>query len=152
MDPITHYMLAYTFGRKIDLQKPQLKALTLSALLPDIDVFTIVLGWDFAAKFHGTYTHSITIAVLLSLILSMIFYLYYKKNVVIYALIGVSMHLLLDIIPTLWPVWSHEGMILLFPFSTQEFALRNVVPHSLAIGCVLVSSLLVCSFYFLFRT
>ncbi len=151
MDPLTHYMFAYAFGRKINLQKPQLKALTLSAFLPDVDVFTIVLGWDFVVGFHGRYTHSIIIALLLSLLLSLIFFLYYKKNVIVYALVGISMHLLLDTIQTLLPEWRHVGIMPLYPFSTEEFALRGVFPYSSVIGVLVVGLLLVCSFYLLYH-
>jgi membrane-bound metal-dependent hydrolase YbcI (DUF457 family) len=150
MDPITHYMLAYASGKKIKLQKTQLKALTFSALLPDIDVFTIVLGWDFVVGFHGRYTHSITVALLLSLLLSLIFFLHYKKNVIIYSLIGISMHLLFDTAQTLLPEWRHVGIMPLYPFSTEEFALRGGLPYSSIIGVVVVGLLLVCSFYLLY--
>jgi len=147
MDPLTHYMFAYSLGRKWNLERPQLKALTFAALLPDIDVISILLGIEFFVEFHGTITHSIVVALLLSFILSFIFFLYYRKNVVPFAILGVGMHLLLDFLPTLWPRWGHEGMILLFPFTANEFALRCVVPYSLLIGVVCVSLLALFSLY-----
>lgn len=150
MDPITHYMLAYTLGRNINIKKPQLKALTLSAILLDIDVFTIILGWNFVLNFHGTIVHSFTIAIILSIILSMIFHIYYKKNVFVYALIGVFMHLLLDFIQTSFPKWRHD-MVLLFPFSKEEFALRYFIPFPTIIGLIMVSSLFLFSLFLLYR-
>lgn len=151
MDPITHYMFAYALGRKRRLSKTKLQALTFSALLPDIDVFTVVLGWDFVVEFHGTVTHSISIAVLLSLILSVFFYIHYKKNLVVYGIIGVSMHLLIDMIMTFMPEWRGKGMMLLFPFSMEKFALRNMVPYSLVIGVLVISSLFIFSIFLFFR-
>jgi len=144
MDPLTHYMLAYSLGRRWKLERPHLKALTFAALLPDIDVLSILLGIDFFIEFHGTVTHSIFVAIVLSLVLSLTFFLYYRKNVIPFALVGVGMHLMLDFIPTLWPRWGHVGMMLFYPFSPQEFALRGVVPYSLLIGvvCVVLLSLL----------
>ena len=147
MDPLTHYMFAYTLGRKWKLERPQLKALTFAALLPDIDVISILLGIELFVEFHGTITHSIAVALLLSFILSFIFFLYYRKNVVPFAILGVGMHLLLDFLPTLWPRWGHVGMILLYPFSSQEIALRGVIPYSLLIGVVSVILLTLLSFY-----
>ena len=150
MDPLTHYIFAYAIGRKMDLDNASLKALTFSALLPDIDVFTIVLGWDFVESFHGTLTHSIPVAIMLSLFLSMIFFIYSRKNVVLYCMIGISMHLLLDISMTLMPEWRDQGMILLYPFSHQKFALRNVVPYSFPIGSLVISVLFISALFLLY--
>jgi hypothetical protein len=147
MDPLTHYMFAYSLGRKWNLQRPQLKALTFAMLMPDLDVLSILFGFEFFVEFHGTITHSIAVALLLALVLSLILFLYYRKNVVIYAIIGVSMHLLFDFIPTLWPRWGHVGMILLYPFSTNEITLQGIVPYSLLIGVVSVILLTMLSLY-----
>jgi membrane-bound metal-dependent hydrolase YbcI (DUF457 family) len=98
-------------------------------------------------EFHGTITHSITVALLLSLVLSLIFFLYYRKNVIPFALVGVSMHLLFDFIPTLWPRWGHVGMILFYPFSSQEIALRGVIPYSLLMGVISLVLLTLFSLY-----
>jgi len=147
MDPFTHYMLAYSIGRRWKLERPHLKALTFAALLPDIDVLSILLGLEFFIEFHGTVTHSIIVALCLSLVLSLIFFLYYRKNVIPFALMGVSMHLILDFIPTLWPRWGHVGMMLFYPFSLKEIALRGMVPCSLLIGVVSVTMLTFFSLY-----
>ena len=147
MDPLTHYMFAYSLGRKWNLQKPQLKALTFAMLMPDLDVLSILFGLEFFVEFHGTITHSIAVAILLSFVLSLIFFLYYRKNVILFAMVGVCMHLLFDFIPTLWPRWGHVGMMLFFPFSTNEIALRGIVPYSLLIGVVCVILLILLSLY-----
>ena len=152
MDPVSHYMIAYTFGRKINADETKLKALTLAALLPDIDVISIVLGIDVLRSFHGTFTHSIIVAVFLSLVLSFIFMLYYKKNVFTYAVIGVSMHLLLDTVNTLLQSPDpQKGMILLYPFSEMKFSLTQIVPNPVVIWIIVAGTIFGFSIYMLYR-
>ena len=152
MDPLTHYMFAYVLGRKWNLERPQLKALTFAALLPDIDVITIVLGLNFLNSFHGTITHSILVAVLLALILSSIFYIYYRVHVEFYCMIGIIMHFLLDIIQTLVPKMRENGIMVTFPFSQEQFILHNYIPllYSLILGVALVTGTFLLSIYFLY--
>lgn len=150
MDPLTHYMWAYALGKKNKLDKTDMQALTFSAFLPDIDVFTIIFGLEFAREFHGTVTHSLLVAILLSCITSMIFLIIYRKIVFHYCLIGITMHLLLDMSMTLMPKWRDEGMILLYPFSLQRFALRNYVPHSTIMGIIIMGLLFIIAVYLLY--
>lgn len=153
MDPLSHYMIAYVFGRKINVSTIKLKALTLGALLPDIDVISVVLGIDFLRDFHGTITHSITGAVFLSVIASLMFLLFRKEMVFVYTLIGVSMHLLLDTVNTLTQTaYASGGLMLLYPFSEEKFGLAHVVPNPMVIWFIVAGTILAVSAYLLYRS
>jgi membrane-bound metal-dependent hydrolase YbcI (DUF457 family) len=149
MDPLTHYMWAYHLGNKIKLDKTHMRALTFGALLPDIDIFTFVFGLEFVRDFHGTITHSIIGAILLSIILGMIFLVFYRKIVFHLCLIGISMHLLLDLSMTLMPRWRDDGMILFYPISPEKIALRNYIPNSTILGIILMGFLFVAAVFLL---
>ena len=77
----------------------------------------------------------------------MIFFLYYRKNVILYSIIGVSIHLLFDFIPTMWPTWGYAGMFLFYPFSAQQFTLMGAFPYSLLVGIISVAFLTIMALY-----
>ncbi len=128
MDPFSHYMVAYAAGRKADISINKMRAITLAAVIPDIDGFSILLGMEAFKSFHGGPFHSILFAVIFAVAIAIGFYLYSKENVVVWTFLGVTFHLLLDIPNTLGYRLREDGLYYFWPFSDWRIALHNVIP------------------------
>ncbi|MCK4444159.1 MAG: metal-dependent hydrolase [Thermoplasmata archaeon] len=139
MDPFSHYMVAYATGRKADIGINKMRAMTLAAVIPDIDGFSIIFGLEAFKDFHGGPVHSILIGVIMALIITLGFYLFTKENVIIWSFLGVTYHLLLDIPNTLGYKLAEDGLFYLWPFSDSRIALQNVVPDPVIWQIVIVS-------------
>jgi membrane-bound metal-dependent hydrolase YbcI (DUF457 family) len=123
-------MVAYFAGRKADVSVNKMRAITLAAVIPDADSISIVFGLEAFKNFHGGPVHSILIALILALVIALGFYLYTRENVLLWSIIGVFFHLLLDIPNTLgYQLWF-EGLRYLWPFSDYRIALQNVIPYA----------------------
>lgn len=130
VDPFSHYMVAYATGRKANLSINKMRALTLGGLIPDIDGFSIVLGFEAFKEIHGGIVHSFLLGIILASIITLGFYLYTKENVAPWAFVGVFLHLTLDIPNTLGYVRIQEGLQYLWPFSDYRIDLQNHVPNA----------------------
>lgn len=136
MDPISHYMLAWLLGRKLNLEKRVFRVFLLSSLIPDIDVLFLLLGTDSVLKYHGTFTHSVfvvpVLAVLIALAMGPDF-----RTAIPYALFGGYLHVIIDSLintaivfkagnPCLWPV-SDAKCLLVYnvpPLAEEVMALK----------------------------
>jgi membrane-bound metal-dependent hydrolase YbcI (DUF457 family) len=129
VDPFSHYMIPYIVGRKANISVNKMRAVTLAGVIPDIDSVSIVFGLEAFKDFHGGPVHSILVGLILALIIALGFYLYTRENVLLWSIIGVFFHLLLDIPNTLNYELSIDGLRYLWPFSDYKIALQNVVPY-----------------------
>ncbi len=105
VDPFTHYIFGYVLGRRYTADAVKLRAITLAAVLPDIDILSIILGTEAARSFHGTIMHSVFVVPIIAAILALVVWVIWRRNVIAWAVAGVYVHLLLDIvnIPSLAP-------------------------------------------------
>lgn len=113
MDPITHYIISWSIGRKLALEKNVYQIFLLSSVIPDIDAISIVFGVNYLLEFHGTITHSLAGGILLGLVVSLIFN---RLRVFYWAVAGVLLHLSIDILINTGMVFE-GGYPLLWPFS-----------------------------------
>lgn len=152
MDPFSHYMVTYAVGRKADVSINKMRAITLAGVIPDFDGFSIIFGFEAFRNFHGGPFHSILVASILALAITLGFYLFTKENVALFVFIGVFFHLLLDIPNTLGYQLAAEGLYYLWPFSDYRIALQNVVPEPRIWQIIIMSIIFFLSLaYFLMR-
>jgi inner membrane protein len=152
VDPFSHYIVAYAAGRKLDININKLRAITLGAVIPDIDGFSIFLGLEAFRNFHGGPFHSILFGLIFALVITLGFYLYSKENVFVWAIVGVAFHLLLDIPNTLGYKLVEDGLYYFWPFSDSSIALQNVVPDPKIWQLVIMSTIFFLSLaYFILR-
>jgi membrane-bound metal-dependent hydrolase YbcI (DUF457 family) len=122
-------MIPYMIGRKAEISVTKMRAITLSGVIPDIDSVSIFFGLEAFKDFHGGPVHSILVGLILALVIALGFYLYTRENVLLWSIIGVFFHLLLDIPNTLSYKMAQDGLHYLWPFSDYRIALQNVVPN-----------------------
>ncbi len=150
MDPFSHYMVAYAAGRKMDISINKMRAITLAGVSPDFDGFSIIFGFEAFRNFHGGPFHSILVALILAMAITVGFYLFTRENVALFAVIGVFFHLLLDIPNTLGYKLAEDALHYLWPFSDYRVALQNVVPEPRIWQIVIMSIVFfLCLAYFL---
>jgi membrane-bound metal-dependent hydrolase YbcI (DUF457 family) len=149
MDTISHYMVSFVIGRKVNMGNPEIMAFTLGSVLPDVDAVAIVGGIDAFRSFHGSYTHSIPIGFVLALVVALAFFIYYKRNVLLYAFGGILMHQLLDVPNMISPVRARIAQLFL-PFSDYGIAIPSFQPYQTAVWAVVASAILLVSLYFLY--
>jgi membrane-bound metal-dependent hydrolase YbcI (DUF457 family) len=113
MDPISHYMIPWLAGRRLSLEKTVYRAFLLASVIPDIDVVTLVFGFDYLLQNHATVTHSIFGGLLLALGVALIFR---EGRTLPWALAGVYLHILIDVLLNTGMVFK-GGCPLLWPFS-----------------------------------
>ncbi len=97
MDWFSHYIYAFILGRKTKLDELQMRGLLIASLIPDIDFIFGVFGVTAFREFHRAFTHSLIVMPLIALIMIMIFYKLYGRNFSIPVLMGLSIHMLLDV-------------------------------------------------------
>ena len=167
MDPLTHYIAGYFLGRRSQLGDAGVRAVTLCALLPDIDMLGAVAGWDTLCVLHRTATHSFLGAAVIAVLVAMGFAVRRNKAQALQLLpwcaLGTLTHLFLDLFSfktsllTILGVAAAqtgpaylEGVQLFWPISTARFSFVTVGLLSqgvtniamLAIFCLLTGSLL----------
>jgi membrane-bound metal-dependent hydrolase YbcI (DUF457 family) len=120
MDPISHYMISWIIGKKLELEKNVYKAFLIASLIPDIDVVTIVFGFDYLLKNHATASHSIIAGLIFAFIISIAFR--DIKKILPFALLGVFLHSFIDILVNTAIIFQ-GGCTLLWPFSDMKFLL-----------------------------
>jgi membrane-bound metal-dependent hydrolase YbcI (DUF457 family) len=134
-------MVAYAAGRWRDVSVNKMRAVTLAGVIPDIDSISIIFGLEAFKGFHGGPVHSILVGVILALIIALGFYLFTKENVLLWSIIGVFIHLLLDIPNTLRYEQYFDGLRYFWPFSDYRIALQNVVPNPEAWHLLIVTTI-----------
>ncbi len=120
MDPVSHYMISWIIGKKLKLEKNVYRAFLIASLIPDIDVVTIVFGFDFLLKNHATASHSIIAGLIFASVISLFFRDF--KKILPFALLGVFLHLFIDILVNTAIIFQ-GGCTLLWPFSDMKFLL-----------------------------
>jgi len=127
MDPLTHALASYTLKRAAFPRLPRSAtlAMLLAGTFADLDLLSSYFGPSAYLILHRTYLHSLTSAILFSLIVSFPF-LRRKTQppsdsispaiVFKVSLAAALLHLLLDLTQS-------EGVELLWPFSPRRFAL-----------------------------
>ncbi len=63
-------MVAYATGRRADISINKMRAITLGAVIPDIDGFSIIFGLEAFRNFHGGPFHSILVGVIMALLIA----------------------------------------------------------------------------------
>ena len=67
MDILTHYMVGYFIAKKYSKSDRLTRAITLAAVIPDIDFVFMLFGFGIGATMHRGFTHSILGVALISL-------------------------------------------------------------------------------------
>ncbi|HDS44579.1 MAG TPA: metal-dependent hydrolase [Methanomicrobia archaeon] len=161
MDPLTHYLAGYFLGRRSQLGDAGVRAVTLCALLPDIDTIGAVAGWDALFVLHRTATHSLlgalVIAVLVVLGFTVVRDRVQARQLLPWCVLGTLSHLFLDLFSfktsllTIFGVAAAqqagpeylEGVELLWPLSTARFSF--VTAGLLSQECINIAMLVIFS-------
>ena len=98
MDWFSHYMYVFILGRKVKFDRLEMRALLIGSLLPDVDFIVGILGIEYFRQYHRVFTHSFFIAPILGVALICVLYAIYRRNLFIPVMIGLWIHLLLDIL------------------------------------------------------
>ncbi len=143
MDPLTHYMAGYFLGRRSQLGDAGVRAVTLCAILPDIDTLGAVAGLDALYLLHRTATHSLIGAAVIVALVTMGFAVGRNRaqalQLLPWCVLGTLSHLFLDLFAFKTSLLSIfgvaaaearpeylEGVQLFWPLSTARFSLVNV--------------------------
>ncbi|HLC69004.1 MAG TPA: metal-dependent hydrolase [Candidatus Bilamarchaeaceae archaeon] len=157
MDPLTHYLGGWLAGKRLHAAKPYWKLLVFSALLPDIDIFLIVFGWEYLG-WHAIYTHTLAGIAGFALPLLLIFHFLYKVDMIKaipFYLGGFLLHLFLDIFN--WQYLIGYSQRFLWPLSAQTFNLFyafGIPPYSslgLSIYLSIFTMALITFLYFILK-
>ena len=136
MDWITHFMIAFIIGRKLRLDREQMMALTLGALVLDFDViFDLIPG----APTHGTLTHTLGGVIVLGMASTLAMQAWKGRMLGLWIGLGLASHILLDMVNTLSAF--DGGKRLLYPITSSIFSLGAVTVHPLMIWAVITSAL-----------
>jgi membrane-bound metal-dependent hydrolase YbcI (DUF457 family) len=132
-----HLIAAWIIGKiyesKLRLTNHAYYLLLLGGILPDID---FLLDWILKISIHRTITHSIFFLISISLMAYFILPNKNKKNLVLALAIGISSHLLLDMLtsPGITLLWPYPLFISIKGFSaaanTSLFSnLQTIIPY-----------------------
>lgn len=103
MDTLTHYMISWLIGKRLDLKIGASRAFLLGSIIPDADILFILIGYRYFESLHATITHSIftgtIFAVFIALFLKKIYpgQMEYSETFK-FGLTGILFHNLLDIL------------------------------------------------------
>jgi inner membrane protein len=122
MEPVTHALTSIALSRAGLERSSRLAVWILLAggLLPDLDLFGLLLGPRFALRINGTLTHSLLGVSALVVLIALVFSMYGKKfldapirfsRALLLAAVGAAAHLLLDLtdsygVQLFWPFYS----------------------------------------------
>jgi hypothetical protein len=143
MDPLTHYLAGYLLGRHRGVSNAGVCAITLCALLPDIDAIAVLGGWNALCVLHRTATHSLLGALIIALVVTAGLALWTGKDQALHLLPwclgGALSHVLLDLFSyktsllTIVGVAAAqtrpeylEGLQLFWPLSEARFSVVNL--------------------------
>ncbi|MBU4031884.1 MAG: metal-dependent hydrolase [Candidatus Thermoplasmatota archaeon] len=127
MDWITHYLVAFITGRKLRLDREQMMAITLGALVLDIDIFYYLFPGTIIPV-HGTLTHTLLGASILCILAAVAMFVWKKRNFAHIIGLGIVTHLCLDMINTLSIFDAGKGLF--FPYSGALFSLADYIPYT----------------------
>lgn len=119
-------MIAFITGRKLQLEKIQMMAITFGALILDID-FPYYLFPGTILPAHGTITHTLGGALVLGTICALAMYAWKRKWAAQWIALGIVSHISLDMINTL-SIFD-DGKQLLYPLSDKVFSLKDYIPY-----------------------
>jgi membrane-bound metal-dependent hydrolase YbcI (DUF457 family) len=135
VDWITHYLVAFIIGRRFRLDKERMMAITLGALILDVDIVLYLLPGSLS---HGTFTHTLGGALALGAICTFAIYAWKRKWAAPWIALGAFSHISLDMINTL-SVFD-DGKQLLYPLSDMVFCLKEYVPYPDLVWAVLTAA------------
>lgn len=146
MDPLTHALASYTLKRAAfpRAARPVTIAVLLAGTLADLDIVSTWVGPSAFLTWHRTYTHSLLFALLLTLLVTLPFFLRNRQSpenkipplaILKPALVAALLHLLMD-------TCQSARVELLWPFSTRRFALDWTAHLDLWIIAILLAGIL----------
>lgn len=132
MDPLTHALASYTLKRSAFPRVPRSAtiAMLIAGTIADVDLLSRFAGPSAFLSFYRTYFHSLLAALLLSLVITLLFYFPKRAQtenplsplgIFVAALAAYILHLLMDLCQS-------AGVELFWPFSSRRFAL-DWLPH-----------------------
>ena len=146
MDPLTHALASYTLKRAVFPRLPRAAtiAMLVAGIIADIDLLSAYFGPSAFLTFYRTSCHSLLAALLISLLVTLPFFLRRRGptepqtsplSVFFAALSAAVFHLLMD-------VCQSTGVELLWPLSSRRFALDWVAHSGLWILAILLVGIL----------
>jgi membrane-bound metal-dependent hydrolase YbcI (DUF457 family) len=146
VDPLTHALASYTLKRAAFPRATRSVTLAILAAgtIADLDGLSAYFGPSAYLTFYRTYFHSLTVAVLFGLLVTLPFLFLKPKNpelqispakTFVAALAAALLHLVLDLCQS-------AGVELLWPFSPRRFALDWVAHLDLWILAILLAGIL----------
>jgi inner membrane protein len=146
MDPLTHALASYTLKRAAfpRVTRSATLAILIAGTIADLDILSSYFGPSAYLTFYRTYFHSVTAALLFSLLVALPFLFLKPKNpeaqislarIFLVALAAALLHLALDLCQS-------AGVELFWPFSPRRFALDCVAHLDLWILTILLAGIL----------
>jgi len=145
MDLLTHALGSYTLKRAAfpRATRPITLAIVLAGTLADLDIVSAWIGPSAFLTWYRTYAHSLLVAFLLALLITLPFFLRNRRSpekqislfaIFIPAFAAALLHLLMDLSQS-------AGVELLWPFSTRRFALDWIAHLDLWIITILLAGI-----------
>lgn len=137
MNTITHFLSAYLLGRALKLKNGSfyLFFLSIAGIFPDVDT---IIHFAFPNFVHGVFTHTILGGLLFSLILvgitTLIMYPALKslkisvKKLIYLAILGLFVHLFLDIFTYAHPIEDDLHHLYFWPLSDYSVHMNIIWP------------------------
>lgn len=138
MDWLSHYMIAFLIGRKMELDDQKLQAFTLGALILDIDIIYYLFPGTII-PIHGTLSHTLIGALLFGGIGMAAMWIWKRKFLGVWVAVGIVSHLMLDMLNTLSAYDS--GKELLYPISEATYSLEGSVPYPYLIWAIVSAAI-----------
>lgn len=125
MDPITHALVGAAVGvfvgADVSLTSPEMLAVSIGAVLPDIDILYQCWGDYIYLKKHRGFSHSLLGLVILAGFLGGLMFLIYPgttwESLFLWALLGGVSHSFLDLL-------NSYGVMLFYPFNHRKYTLN----------------------------
>ncbi len=143
MDWLSHYMLGFLLGRRLSLDNDSMQALTLGALMLDMDIVKYLVP-DSSLPVHGTLSHTLLGAIIFTIAASIVFLVMKKKFMGHWVAIGILMHLGLDMVNTI-SIYD-SGKELLYPVRDTTYTLEPYFPYPVISWAIMAASIFAFSF------
>lgn len=138
MDPFSHYMIAFLIGRRLGFKRSRMMAITLGALVLDIDVIYYLYP-DHFLPVHGSVTHTFSAMIFFWIICTALFLLWKRRFLGGCIFLGIGSHIVLDMVNTLSPF--DGGKQLLWPFDTTYYSLGDMVPYPHLVWAIIAGAI-----------
>ncbi len=142
MDPLAHTLAGVTLaqaGIKERIGKGCILALVLASNIVDVDIFGTLFFSQPTWAYRRMWTHSVFLAPCLAVVAAFVFSRIYQQvrffSWLFVFLLGVGLHVLMDLL-------NSYGVVLFFPFSRQRFELSWVFIIDLYLWGILLVALL----------